>query len=184
MAAGKSVATCLDLPAYVCIQRTWPSQLQVCSDKHVVAHRAGSKKQAREWETCGAPLSRPRAYHSRLGWGSHTSQATRTHSSAASSFLPPFALPSPPLDGCLPQDQCPMTTCHPRQSEVRKESGAGGCVGRRLCAVFGSLARHGEGRRSACSVGGKQEDWSPLRPGGDASYPLHSLLSMSTVCGA
>ena len=51
-------------------------------------------------------------------------------------------------------------------------------------AVFGSLARHGEGRRSACSVGGKQEDWSPLRPGGDASCPLHSLLSMSTVCGA
>ena len=144
MAAGKSVATCLDLPAYVCIQQTWPSQLQICSDKHVVAHRAGSKKQAREWEKCGAPLSRPRAYHSRLGRGSHTSQATPTHSSAASSFLPPFALPSPPQDGCVPQDPCPMTTCHPRQSEVRKESGLEGVLEGDSAQCLGAL--HGMGR--------------------------------------
>ena len=185
MAAGKSVATCLDLPAYVCIQRTWPSQLQVCSDKHVVAHRAGSKKQAKGMGDMWRPALAPAriSFATRLG-------VTHVAGDADTFFrgilFPPALRSSLPTPGWLLCASRPVSHDHLSTGTVRSSQrvGAGGCVGRRLCAVFGSLARHGEGRRSACSVGGKQEDWSPLRPGGDASYPLHSLLSMSTVCGA
>ena len=146
MAAGKSVATCLDLPAYVCIQQTWPSQLlQVCSDKHVVAHRAGSKKQAGGWEKCGAPLSRPRAYHSRLSRGSHTSQATPTHSSAASSSSRPSLFPLSffwPIFGCLrPVSHATRAAGH---KLANPGVGAGVCWKATLSQCLGAL--HGMGR--------------------------------------